>query len=201
MLNISKDDYKSAAKILKNGGLVAFPTETVYGLGCISNSEEAFNKLVNAKKRPPDKPFTLMCSTFTQVEEYIEITPKIQRIVDKFMPGPLTIVLKTKENVPHYLDLGTGFIGVRIPKADFVLKMINEVGSPLLVPSANISSFPPAKTSLEVINYFKDNIDGVVEENTNHLSSNLPSTVVRIDKDKIVLLRLGAISVEELEEA
>lgn len=115
MLNISKSDYKTAAKILKNGGIIAFPTETVFGLGCISNSEIAFDHLVSVKKRPPNKPFTIMCSSISQVGDIIVITPKIAAIINKFMPGPLTIIVKTKSTVPHYLDLGSGYVGVRIP--------------------------------------------------------------------------------------
>jgi L-threonylcarbamoyladenylate synthase len=198
MLNISKSDYKTAAKILQNGGIVAFPTETVFGLGCISNSEEAFNRLVNVKKRPPNKPFTLMCSSIEQVQDIIEITPKIKSIIKKFMPGPLTIIVKTKSTVPHYLDLGTGFVGIRIPDSQFVINMINEVGVPLLVPSCNPSDLAPATSSKEAIEYFNGIIDGVVFGES---QSNIPSTVCKIDGDKIVVLRVGPISLKDLEEA
>ena len=136
-----------------------FPTETVFGLGCISNSEIAFDHLVSVKKRPPNKPFTIMCSSISQVGDIIVITPKIAAIINKFMPGPLTIIVKTKSTVPHYLDLGSGYVGVRIPDSKFVIDMINEVGVPLLVPSCNPSDLAPATSSKEAINYF----DGIID--------------------------------------
>lgn len=197
MLNISKSDYKIAADILKNGGIVAFPTETVFGLGCISNSETAFNRLVNVKKRPPNKPFTIMCSSIEQVKDIIEITPKITSVINKFMPGPLTIIVKTKSTVPHYLDLGTGFVGIRIPDSKFVIDMINDVGVPLLVPSCNPSDFAPATSSKEAIQYFDGIIDAVVYAES---KTNIPSTVCKIDGEKITILREGPILLKDLEE-
>lgn len=198
MLNISKSDYKTAAKILKNGGIIAFPTETVFGLGCISNSEIAFDHLVSVKKRPPNKPFTIMCSSISQVGDIIVITPKIAAIINKFMPGPLTIIVKTKSTVPHYLDLGSGYVGVRIPDSKFVIDMINEVGVPLLVPSCNPSDLAPATSSKEAINYFDGIIDGVVYGES---KTNIPSTVCKVDGDKIIILREGPIALKDLEEA
>lgn len=195
---LTKKDINECEKILIRGGILAFPTETVFGLGVISNSEVAFNRLVETKKRPPNKPFTMMCSKIEQVENYVEINETTKKVVKAFMPGPITIVTKAKENVPSYLDLKSGFIGFRIPDDEFVLKMIDKVDSALLVPSANPSNEAPALTDKEVIKYFNNEIDGVVEGVCNKLS---PSTVIKIDGNEVTILREGPISKEQIMEA
>lgn len=194
---LKKSEIDKCKDVLLNGELLAFPTETVYGLGCISNSEEAFKKLVSTKKRPPNKPFTMMCSSINQVKNIVEINDLAKKIIKKFMPGPITLILKTKKDVPYYLDLGTGFIGIRIPNDEFVLKLINEVGVPLLVPSANVSSEPPAKCDQEVYNYFKDTVYTVEGK----CESGVPSTVIKIDGASFTILREGTVNYENIMEA
>lgn len=197
MIKLTKKDISKCAEILKNNGLLAFPTETVFGLGIKASSEENYEKLVKVKNRPNDKPFTLMCSKIEDFEKFVEIDEKTEKIINHFMPGPITLILKTKTDVPHFVDLGTGFVGVRIPDDEFVINMIKEVGEPLLVPSANISSFPPAKNDNEVIEYFHNSIDGVVE---GECYNGTPSSIFKIDSGKIILIRKGPISLEEVEE-
>lgn len=194
---LSKNDLKKCVNILKNDGLLAFPTETVYGLGVKATSKENYDHLVKVKNRPNDKPFTLMCSSINDFKDLVVIDDVTKKIIDKYMPGPITLILKVKEKVADYIDLKTGFVGVRIPDDDFVREMIKEVGKPLFVPSANISSFPPAKDYKEVINYFHDSIDGVVE---GHCASNTPSSIFKIDNGNIIELRKGPISLKEVEE-
>ena len=197
MIKLTKKDISKCAEILKNNGLLAFPTETVFGLGIKASSEENYEKLVKVKNRPNDKPFTLMCSKIKKKKKFVEIDEKTRKIINYFMPGPITLILKTKTDVPHFVDLGTGFVGVRIPDDKFVVNMIKEVGEPLLVPSANISSFPPAKNDKEAIEYFHDTIDGVVE---GECINGIPSSIFKIDNGKIILIRKGLISLEEVEE-
>lgn len=195
---LKKDEINEGVKALKEGKLVAFPTETVFGLAAISTSEEAFNRLVETKKRPPNKPFTLMCSSIDDISTYAKISPLAEKIIKKFMPGPLTIILKAKENVKSYIDLGSGFVGFRIPDDDFVRKLIKEVGAPLLVPSANKSSEPPAKSDAEVVKAF-ENDDVLVFEGA--CNEGVPSTIIKIDSNNIILIRKGPIPLEEIEEA
>lgn len=191
-----KNELEKACEVLKQGGVLAFPTETVFGLGVVSNSEKACKNLIKVKNRHPDKPFTLMCSNISQVENIIEINDVARKIFNKFMPGPITLILKTKKEVAHYLDLGTGFIGVRIPDDEKVLELIDKVGTPLLVPSANPADLPPARNTNEVLNYFDGKIDAVVEGET---TSSLPSTVIKVDENDIILIRKGPISLEEIK--
>lgn len=191
-----KNELEKACEVLKQEGVLAFPTETVFGLGVVSNSEKAYKNLIKVKNRHPDKPFTLMCSNISQVENIIEINDVARKIFNEFMPGPITLILKTKKEVAHYLDLGTGFIGVRIPDDEMVIELIDKVGTPLLVPSANPADFPPARNTNEVLNYFDGKIDAVVEGET---TSSLPSTVIKVDENDIILIRKGPISLEEIK--
>lgn len=195
---LEKNDLKKCVEILSANELLAFPTETVFGLGIKATSEENYLKLVKAKKRPSDKPFTLMCSEVEDFDKICEINELTQKIIKKFMPGPITLILKTKKDVPHFLDLGSGYVGVRIPDDKFILKMISEVGSPLLVPSANISSFPPAKNEKEVVAYFGDEIGGVVK---GECSNGVASSIFKIENSNIIELRKGPISLNDVLEA
>lgn len=198
MRYFKKENIKEISKVLKNGGLVAFPTETVFGLACIASNEYSYERLKKVKRRNPNKPFTIMCSNLEQAKRYIEIDKNSLKIFKKFTPGPLTIVLKAKKNTPFYLDLGTGFIGIRIPDDDFVINLIEEIGEGLLVPSANISSFPPALDSNEVFKYFKDEIDGIVE---GECKNKIASTVIKVDGNNVLLLREGIIKLEDIKGA
>lgn len=196
---LKKSNINEASEILKNDGLLAFPTETVYGLGIKATSKANYEKLVKVKNRPNDKPFTLMCASINDFKELVEINEVTKRIIKKFMPGPLTLILKTKNKVPDFIDLKTGFVGVRIPDDEFVLSLIKKVGAPLLVPSANISSFPPAMNHNEVINYFHNTIDGVIEGECD--KNSIPSAIFKIDGNNIIEIRKGKIKLEEIMEA
>lgn len=193
---LTKNDINKCKEILLNGMLLAFPTETVYGLGAISNSLEAFTKLVETKKRPPNKPFTLMCSSLEQIKDIVEINDVTRKIIEKFVPGPITLILKTKKDVPNYIDLGTGYVGIRIPNDDFVLRLIDAVGVPLLVPSANISNEPPAISDKEVYKYFQDSVY-IVE---GKCVSGVPSTIIKVEGNNIEMVREGTLSLKEIME-
>ena len=192
------DEIKELASVAKEGKIIAFPTETVFGLGAISSSKDAFEKLVEVKKRPPEKPFTLMCSNIKQIEKYADFAGLFKKIAEIFAPGPITFIVKSKEFLPSYLTLDTGWIGIRIPDDKNVLKLINEVGEPLLVPSANISGEPPAMSTEEIISIFDGKIDGVLEGTC---VSGKPSTIIKIDGDNIILIREGELKLSTILEA
>lgn len=189
--------FKEIADIIRNNGIVAFPTETVYGLGVLASKKECFDLLVKIKKRNPDKPFTLMCSRIEQIRNYIDIDERTLKIINKFMPGELTIIVKTKIDVPEYFDLKTGYIGLRIPNKKFVLDLIDEINEPLFVTSCNLSGTEPAKNDEEVYKIFNDNLDAIVKGNC---ENGVPSTIIKIDND-IKLIREGKITLEEIMEA
>lgn len=194
---LSKDNIKEASEILKNNGILAFPTETVYGLGVVAPNEENYNHLVLVKKRPPEKPFTLMVSNIKQAETYIEFNEISRKIIKEFMPGPLTLILKAKDNVPYCVDHGSGFVGVRIPDDKFVLKLIDSVNKPLFVPSCNKSGEKPCMNTQEVVRDFEGEINAVIDGSC---ENGVPSTIIKIDGENISLIRQGKLCVEEIKE-
>ena len=194
---LNKAQIDECVEILKEDKALIFPTETVFGIGIKATSESNYERLVEIKKRPPDKPFTLMCSDISQFENLVEINDATRKIIEHFMPGAITLILKTKKEVPHFIDLGTGFVGVRIPDDEFVLKMISKVGAPLLVPSANKSGETPALNSKVAYEYFKDDDVSIVE---GECINGLASTIIKIDGEEISLIRKGPISIEKIKE-
>lgn len=194
MKKIMQSELHIASQLLKDEQIVAFPTETVYGLGIVYDSKKAFEALVQVKKRRPDKPFTLMCADVSDIENYAYINDAAARIINHFLPGELTIILNTRPGLPYWVDFGTGHIGIRVPDDQDVRSMIRSVGKPLLVPSANRADQKPLTTSDEVIEEFGEEIGGVIIGKSKGAT---PSTVVAA-YDKIFLLREGNISFNEI---
>lgn len=194
LLNISELD--EAANLLKQGEVVGFPTETVYGLSVIFDNEDAFNKMMIAKNRPPHKPFTLMCGDVDTIQKYALVDNKINALINKYMPGPITLILKVKEELPYWVTLGSPFVGVRIPSNEVALEIIKKVGKPLLVPSANKSGEPPLSNYQLVYNCFGEEIAAIVSEDA---GGELPSTIVKIDDD-ITLVREGSIPFADIKK-
>jgi ribose 5-phosphate isomerase B len=138
-----------------------------------------------------------MCSSISEIEQYAIINQKAKRIIQAFLPGELTIILKTKGGMPMWVDLGTGNIGIRVPDDENVIKMIKLVGKPLLVPSANRADQAPMTTDTEVIGEFENDIDGIVLGKSKGAT---PSTVVAA-YDKINVLREGNLSLSDIKRA
>lgn len=192
---LEKSQYKKASKILQNGGLIAFPTETVYGLGVIFDNEQSYERLINVKRRPPEKPFTLMCGSLDDIKKYAYVNKLAQKLIDAFMPGQFTIILKAKENLPRWVVSKEGNVGIRISDDKFVQNLIIETGKPLLVPSANRSGENPCHTSNEVKDSLGNDLDAII---IGESVSNIPSTIVFVD-DSIHIIRLGEISESEIK--
>jgi len=188
--NPREDYFKEAAKILKEGGLVIIPTETVYGIAAAMSNKKAVDKLYEIKRRPKDKPFALLIDKKERIEDFASaIPPAAYKLADKFWPGPLTLVLKSK-------DAGT--IGVRMPDNQVALKIIGEAGSPVFCPSANLSGKPAPVNFEEAI---KD-LDGLVDLAIDAGSAKIgvESTVVDLSGESPVVLREGAISKIDIED-
>ncbi len=186
-----------AKEALLNHQVVAFPTETVMGLGVIYNDYDAYLRLNEIKNRPEDKPYTLMVKDVDEIDKYAFTNEKIKRVIDEFMPGPLTILLKSKNNVPGYVTHNTGIIGIRIPTNIEALSLLKEIDIPLLVPSANKSGEKPALNSEQVKDIFLNEvaviIDGVAK-------GEQPSTIIDLSSDDIKLIRNGPISFEGVKK-
>lgn len=199
MKYFEEKDIEEVATLLRRGKIIAFPTETVYGLAVVSNNYKSYKKLVKIKKRDPNKPFTMMISDINQIKDFVEINDLTKKLIEKYMPGEITLVLKKKDNkiIPNYLDLSTGFIGIRMPNKKFLLELIDRINIPLLVPSANPKDLKPALNYFEVYDYFKENIDGIVK---GEIGSTLPSTVIKIDEKKLYFIREGKIKFEDIKK-
>ena len=191
---IGKDLKLAAAKLLE-GGVVAFPTETVMGLGVVYDNIDAYNRLNKIKGRPEDKPYTMMLSSVSEIAKYAEIDERAQKVIDAYLPGPLTILLKAKENVPVYVTHDTGVIGIRVPSFPILNELLNIIDKPLLVPSANPSNMPPAVTVEQVLIYFNDTLDYIVNNNS---KQDLPSTIVDLSSNEVKIVREGNIKKEEV---
>lgn len=195
---IEKSNLELASKILRNGGLIAFPTETVFGLGVIYDNNDSYQRLIDVKRRPPEKPFTLMCGDVNDIFKYAYINEKAKKLIDAFMPGQFTIILKAKENLPSYVISKEGNVGIRVSSDELVSNLIKKVGKPLLVPSANKSGETPAHNVNDVLNAFNENeLDGVIEGES---ISNTPSTIVMINDDDIIIIRKGLISEDDIKK-
>ncbi len=190
------EDSKCVGILLSNN-VLAFPTETVYGLGVVYDSKLAFDRLVSLKKRSPDKPFTVMVSSKEDVHKFAYIDKKIQRVIDEFFPGEITLLLRSKKCYP-WVNLNSDTIGIRMSASKDVCKLIEKVGKPLLVTSANISGFEAMNNAEDVYFTFKDDLKGIV--NSFNKSSSVPSTIVLLKDGEIKLIRKGSIPFEKIKK-
>ncbi len=198
ILSIDEKSLKKAAEIIKKGGLVAFPTETVYGLGCDGLNEKAVKRLFKVKGRPPNRPVTLHIYDISQAYEVAEVNKLAKKLMDEFFPGPLTIVLEKKACVPDITSGGSNKIAIRMPANSIALKLIELSQTLVAAPSANkTGGISPTKAE-DVIEEFKDEIDAVV--NGGETEVGIESTVIDLTKKPARILRVGAISVEEIEK-
>lgn len=197
MKSFDSSHIQDATKILQKGGIIAFPTETVFGLGVVYDNSESYKRLVAVKQRPPEKPFTLMCANQNDVEKYAYVSGAAKKLIKAFMPGQFTIILKAKEFLPSWVVSKDGMVGIRVPDYPLVNELIRNVGKPLLVPSANKSGMPPILEENGIDDIFDGEIDGKILGET---TSNVPSTIVIVKDDKIEIVREGMISKKEIEQ-
>ncbi|MDO8730846.1 MAG: L-threonylcarbamoyladenylate synthase [Candidatus Omnitrophota bacterium] len=184
--NPDPDLIREAAVLLRRGGLVAFPTETVYGLGANLLDPQAVQELYQVKQRPFEKQATLHIADFKQVEaEQVEITPLAWDLMRRFWPGPMTLVLPR-------LDGST--IGFRMPGHPVALALLKEAAVPVVAPSANLTGQPPALTAEQVLKVFENQIDAVLDGGP--AVSGISSTVVDLSAQPPRILREGALAGE-----
>ena len=194
--SVTKKDSAQIVEILNRGGVVAFPTDTVYGLAVRYDLKEAILKMKEAKQRPETKPFPMMVSSKAQIERVAVTDARSQKLIDQWMPGALTLVFKKRPEIDELVTNGFPTIGIRMPDDDFVLEIINRVGVPLLVPSANLSGQPSCTTSEEVLKQLDGRIDAVV---LGESGASTASTVCDTTGDELKILRQGPIKLEDLE--
>lgn len=194
---ITRDGLNEAGKIIRDGGLVAFPTETVYGLGASAFDARAVKKIYAAKGRPSDNPLIVHISDKAQIPELArEISPMAQRLIDSFMPGPFTIILKKKDCIPDAVTAGLDTVGIRFPKNELAADFIAAAGVPIAAPSANLSGKPSPTKAIHVINDMTGRIEGIIDGGVCDVG--VESTIVDASGDVPVLLRPGGVTLDML---
>ena len=188
---------ETAAEIIKNGGLVAIPTETVYGLGANGLDPQSVAKIFEAKGRPQDNPLILHVSETTEIENFCHSIPdSAYRLAERFWPGPLTMVLPARDTVPKCTTAGLPTVAVRCPDNAVTREIIRLSGCPIAAPSANISGKPSTTTAEHVMHDHDGKIDAVVDGGPCRVG--LESTIVDLTEDRPRLLRPGGITPEQL---
>lgn len=201
IINNIKDDIeyiREAGDIIKNSGIVAFPTETVYGLGADALNSEAVKKIFMAKGRPQDNPLIVHVSS-KDLSGLVNYIPKVaQDLINKFWPGPLTIILEKKDIIPNETSAGLNTIGIRMPNNEIALKLIELSGRPIAAPSANISGRPSPTEVERCIEDLDGRVDYILGGDKSDIG--VESTIVDCTVEPPLVLRPGGITLEMLRE-
>ena len=198
--SLNDDDIiklSSCAEIIKSGGLVVFPTETVYGLGADATNPTAAEKIYAAKGRPSDNPLIVHVYEANQADKYAYTNPIYYRLAEAFMPGPITVVLKSRETIPSKTRGGLDTVAIRCPEALIARELIKLSSVPIAAPSANISGSPSPTSVKHVIHDMNGRVDAIIDGGDSDFG--LESTIVKVnDDDSVTLLRPGKITVDDI---
>lgn len=188
--------FARASEILKSSGLIAYPTESFYALGVLAADKNAIKKLYALKQRPVDKPLPVIVGDMNTLSSIVKYVPfRAKELIEKFWPGPLTLILEAKDNVPVLLTGGGGKVAVRIPGESIALHLARALNFPITSTSANPSGNPPARDAAAVKNYFKDAIDLIIDGGDAPGGS--PSTIVDATVTPLKVLREGSVRVTD----
>lgn len=200
LLDDSAADLIRAAELIKNGGIVGIPTETVYGLGADASNADAVKRIFEAKGRPADNPLIVHLADFSHAERYTSTIPELARkIAERFCPGPLTIVLPKNDRIPMITSGGLDTVGVRVPSHPVMHRIIELSGCPIAAPSANTSGLPSPTSADHVMDDMNGKIEAVVDGGQSEFG--VESTVIAIENESSVrILRPGCVTREMLLE-
>lgn len=185
-----------AAEILRRGGLVVFPTETVYGLGGDGTRDEAAKKIYAAKGRPSDNPLIIHVASPADAQKYAYVNPTYEKLARAFMPGPLTVILPKRENIPFSTTGGLDSVAIRCPAHPVAHRLIELCGFPIAAPSANLSGKPSPTCASHVAQDMDGRVDMIIDGGESEVG--LESTIVKIDGEHLTLLRPGGITYDAL---
>lgn len=198
-LKDNAEGIKKAAEILKKGGIVAIPTETVYGLAASAYDDSAIKKIFEAKGRPQDNPLIVHISSLDMAKEIVEdFSADAKLLAEKFWPGPLTIILKKNGKIPSVVSAGLNTVAVRMPSNKVAKELIATSGLPLAAPSANVSGSPSPTSAEHVLADLDGKIDAVIMSES--CSVGVESTVITLEEKPFRVLRPGAVTAEEIKE-
>lgn len=197
--NYKKNDLLEAAQYIKEGKLVLFPTETVYGIGANGLDDNAVKKIFIAKNRAQDNPLILHISNIKMIEKFTkDITELEKELINAFFPGPLTIILKRKDNVPNSVTAGLDTVGIRMPENRIARDLIELSDTPIAAPSANISGKPSGTNVQDIFEELNNKVDYILDGGDTKIG--LESTVIRVINNKIHILRPGKITYYDLSK-
>ena len=191
-----QNEIDELASILKNDGIIAVPTDTVYGLCARIDSEKAHNKLIETKNRPTNKLFPIMCANKEQIKSIAKLNNTAEKLIDCFMPGPITLILEKRIQLPNSINKKYTSIAVRMATSKLLAELIRKVGSPVFMTSANISGEPTC-VSLDEIEEKFPSLDGILE---GEIPKEQASTIVDCTSERIKILREGPISLKQIEK-
>ena len=195
VLKATKENIKTAAETVKNGGVIAFPTETVYGLGCDPQNIQAVEQLLTIKG-DRKKPFPVLVASLKDATKIANVSSKGEKLAAKFWPGPLTVVFAKKDALSEVVTFGLDTVGLRMPNNQVALSLIQQSGGLLIGSSANFSGEKPPRSVLEMSEKLKETVDLVLDGGP--ATQGTPSTVVDLTLDEPKIVRQGPISLEQI---
>ena len=196
---IEDEKLKDSAQTLKNGGIVVFPTETVYGIGANIWDEVAVKRLYEVKQRPFSKPISLLVNSIDMINEVAkDITELEYALMKEFFPGPFTIILKKKDIVPNIVTANLDTVGIRLPANEIALRLIKYAEIPIATTSSNISGKPSVTNLGDVMSEFEGKVDCFINGGPSEIG--VASTIVQVIDGKVHILREGSISKEQIDK-
>ena len=197
--SINTDELQNVSKLIENGEVIVFPTETVYGIGANALDTEAVRKIFLAKGRPSDNPLIVHVADKIEIEQIAVIQTAVElKLIDVFMPGPITIILKKKPIIPNIVSAGLDTVGIRMPSNEIAQKIIKTSQVPIAAPSANISGRPSGTKITDIREELESRVSAIVDGGDSNIG--LESTVVKVIDDVPVILRPGKITPEQIEK-
>ena len=194
---MKKNDVSNAIKALKTGNLIVYPTDTLYALGADIFNDDAVKRVFKVKKRPYPNPLSVAVANFDAITKIAYTNDVVKKVVERFLPGPLTIILQKKDSVSHVITSDLDEIAVRIPKNDIALDLLSAFG-PLTVTSANIHGKKTPYVIKEIMMQFNTNISVYLDDGR---LAGEPSTIVDLTSEKPTIVRKGALTKEEISDA
>lgn len=198
ILKANDEAIMAAGYMMREGGVVVYPTETVYGIGCLPSDPNAAQRICEIKQRA-DKPLPLICADVEAARRIVEMTPEAEKLAAKFWPGPLTLVLKSKVKYGMWVTHGASTLGVRVSPHTVAQKLAKAAGGVIVSTSANVSGDPPAQSAEEARRIFDGKVDIILDGGPSQVSES--STVVDLSSEEIWLLRKGPVTGEEIMAA
>jgi tRNA threonylcarbamoyl adenosine modification protein (Sua5/YciO/YrdC/YwlC family) len=195
--NPQKRLIEKAAEVLKAGGVIAYPTDTIYGLGCDLYNKKAIQRIYQIKRRDPKKPFSFICSDLKHISEYAQVTNLAYRIMKRYLPGPYTFILPGTKLVPRIMLTKRKTVGIRVPDHPICLALVKALGNPIISTSANLSGEEALTDPREIEETLGSQIDLIIDGG---ILAVQPSTVVSLIDDEVRVVRQGLGEFHEGEE-